>query len=243
MIHIAICEGDYKIAHKLEDILLEAGRRAQIEMDLDVYYAGISLQQKIAEGYRYDIAFLEIEGGEACMEVAEAIRRVDTKVLLVFGASSNQALIKLFSVNTFSVLMKPYNPREVDAILRTAYRKVCSRKFYFVYRYKKQEYKLLCEDIIYFESKRRRLEIHLKDGRTEIFNGKLDDIENKLKGGWIPFLRVHQSYLVNFHEVRCRECARIHMKNGETLPISSNRQKTFDQLYLGLLKEESGVYA
>ena len=118
---------------------------------------------------------------------------------------------------------------------------MCRSTYYFVCRYKRQEYKFACCDILYFESKRRKIEIHLADGQVESFNGRLNEIESKLNRGIIPFLRAHQSYLVNFHSITARGRTKILLHNGEILPISSNRQKEFEQVYNGLLREESAA--
>lgn len=240
MVHVAICDSDCGMAHKLEDILLDIVEKKHIEIDADVYYNGEGLEKQVIAGCRYDIAFLEIQmTGKNGIEVAREIRKYDEKVLLVFGSASEKDLKKLFRLNVFSFLKKPYAECEVKRTFWEAYRRVCSRTYYFVCRYKKQEYKFACGDILYFESKRRKIEIHLEDGHVESFNGKLNEIESKLNRGMIPFLRAHQSYLVNFHSIIARSRTKIHLHNGEILPISSNRKKEFEQVYGELLKEES----
>ena len=73
------------------------------------------------------------------------------------------------------------------------------------------------------------------------FNGKLSEIEQKMSDGKIPFLRVHQSYLVNYYLIRSRTKIEITLVNGKKLPISEERQKYFNQQYSHLLGGEINV--
>ena len=91
---------------------------------------------------------------------------------------------------------------------------------------------------MYFESSGRKISIHTKDGNVEKFNGKLLEVEEQLKGGKIPFLRIHQSYLVNYHHIRSRSKTVVTLINGTKLPISEDRRKNFGKQYGKLLGGE-----
>lgn len=238
MIHIAICEGNYGNAHRLEEILSNAGNKYQIRMDLDVYYDGGYLESRVRDGYRYDIIFLEIgmKNG-AGEELAVTIPSVDHRAILVFGAVNERELLDFLESGSVNTLLKPYAEQKVERIFWELCKRVRSRKHYFIYRYKKTEYKIPSENVDYFESNGRRVEIHMVDGRVEVFNAKLDSVERKLKSGGNPFLRVHQSYLVSFHAIRGREGSRLLLQNGECLPISNKRQREFERVYESFLTE------
>ena len=91
---------------------------------------------------------------------------------------------------------------------------------YFTFSYKHEEYKILCKEILYFESNARKVTIYTQNGEHYTFNGKLSEIEQKMSDGKIPFLRVHQSYLVNYYLIRSRTKIEITLVNGKKLPIS-----------------------
>ena len=61
----------------------------------------------------------------------------------------------------------------------------------------KADYKIQINNISYFESAGRLINIIHKDGAGK-FYGKLNNIEKQLGDSKIPFLRIHQSYLVNY---------------------------------------------
>ena len=83
-------------------------------------------------------------------------------------------------------------------------------------------------NIVYFESKNRVITIHLNDGTSDVFYGKLNDIQKELESSSQYFFRIHQSYLVNYKYV-CRmnySSMTINYGNNEfCLKISENRQK------------------
>jgi DNA-binding LytR/AlgR family response regulator len=57
----------------------------------------------------------------------------------------------------------------------------------------------------------------------------------------VPFLRIHQSYLVNFRLVKARSKTHVTMIDGSKLPISADRLGMFNKQYSKLLGEEASV--
>ena len=69
----------------------------------------------------------------------------------------------------------------------------------------------------------------------------MSEVERKLEKGKIAFLRIHQSYLVNYHAIKARSRTEITLINGKMLPISEERKKEFSQKYIRLLGDEIDV--
>ncbi len=107
--------------------------------------------------------------------------------------------------------------------------------------YNNQEFKIPCKDILYYESRGRQISIYEKSGEVHVFNGKLSDVEKNLEKGKIPFLRIHQSYLVNYFLIRSRTKSEVILINGTILPISEDRQKKFSIDYGKMLRGEINV--
>ena len=105
---------------------------------------------------------------------------------------------------------------------------------YFEYRFNKVPYKLPINSIIYFESSGRLINIKHKEGNGK-FYGKLSNIEKQLKDGKIPFLRIHQSYLVNYRYVCKISYSNVILFDGTVLQISEDRQKVIRERYNDLL--------
>ena len=135
-------------------------------------------------------------------------------------------------------LVKPIDRDSFAQIFLEANQRICSRNHFFSFKYKSQEYKVLCKEILYFESKARQINIHVRDGNKYVFNGKLLEVEKGLSSGKVTFLRIHQSYLVNYLLIKSRSKSNVTLINGEVLPISEDRQKEFSKEYGRLLRGE-----
>lgn len=144
-------------------------------------------------------------------------------------------------LDVFGFIKKPIDEEILTKTFLETYQRVCSKMVYFTFSYKHEEYKILCKEILYFESNARKVTIYTQNGEHYTFNGKLSEIEQKMSDGKIPFLRVHQSYLVNYYLIRSRTKIEITLVNGKKLSISEERQKYFNQQYSHLLGGEINV--
>ena len=193
-------------------------------MNIDVFYSGRELKRQVTSGTKYDIIFLDIQMKDG-ITAAENIRKVDDNVLLIYVSGYDKYMMELFRLDVFGFIKKPIDEEILTKTFLETYQRVCSKMVYFTFSYKHEEYKILCKEILYFESNARKVTIYTQNGEHYTFNGKLSEIEQKMSDGKIPFLRVHQSYLVN----------------GKKLPISEERQKYFNQQYSHLLGGEINV--
>ena len=64
--------------------------------------------------------------------------------------------------------------------------------------------------------------------------GKLNEIENSLKSCKVSFLRVHQSFLVNYKHVRGQSYDFVVMDNGMKISISEDRRKNISEQYCSM---------
>jgi len=239
MVKIAICDDETAIAGGIESLILEICRREGIAVDTEVFFSGEELEREFQKKDRYDLLYLDIQmKGENGIEAAKHIRKIDENVLLIYVSGYDKYLMELFRLDVFSFIKKPVAEAEFEKTLLDAIEKISSRNFYFTYRYKSEEHKIPCCEIMFMESSGRQLHIHLKSGETETFNGKLNDAEKQLSEGKVPFLRIHQSFLVNYHLIKSRSKTEVTLVNGRKLPISEDRQKKFSWDYGKLLGGE-----
>ena len=94
-------------------------------------------------------------------------------------------------------------------------------------------HKIPIKDILYFESKKRKVYIVTEKNIFELY-GKLNDIEKSLKNGKIVFLRIHQSFLVNYRHVDVLAYDFVIMDNGKQLSISEDRRKLTSEQYCAM---------
>lgn len=103
-----------------------------------------------------------------------------------------------------------------------------SNKRLFEFNYNKELYRIPINDIIYIESNRRIIYIFVNNtvlSNKYKFYGKLNDVEKGISNNYkIPFIRIHQSFLVNYKYVTKLSLNCVELFTGSKLPISENRR-------------------
>lgn len=239
MIKIAICDDEKVITSQIDNIIHNICMKRDIPVNTDVFFSGYGLEKEIASGTKYDLIYLDIQmdNGDG-IAVAKKIREKDENVLFIYVSGYDKYMMELFRLDVFAFIKKPVEFKNFEKIFLDANRKVCNKRFYFSFSYRNEEYKIPCIDISYFESNGRKVNVHIRDGSVVAYNGKLSEVEVMLQNGKIPFLRIHQSYLVNYHHIRSRSKIAITLLDGSKLPISENRQKRIGTQYSRILRDE-----
>lgn len=241
MLSIAICDDEPLIAHQMESILLEIEKNNFIKIDeIDVFYSANELETSLCTGTIYDIIYLDIKMPKINgIEIAQVIRRYCSKTLFIFVSSYEQYWRELFEVEAFRFLSKPIDKQLFYKYFLAAIDKIKKNDAFFDFTYKHHVYRIPINNIIYFESNGRYIAIHLLDGTLQEFRGKLDDIEDKINNNDIHFLRIHQSYFINYQHILCMSRSQVQLINKTKLPISYEKQKSVRMIFTALL---GGLY-
>lgn len=231
MINLAICDDDIPITGKIEMLLHKMGKENIIDIETEVFWDGQELAEAIEKGNRFDIIYLDIEmKKEDGISVAKRIRKSDKNTLIIYVTNHENYMKSSFSVRPFRFLLKPIKEKEFVRSFLDAYEEISNNDYYFRYRYKRINYKVHIREILYFESQKRKISIVTTDGIVDIY-GRLKDIETSLKSCKTTFLRIHQSYLVNYKHILGQAYDYVIMSNDRMLPISEDRRKMIRQAY------------
>lgn len=230
MMKIAICDDDIAFTGTLENMVMQVEGFMGIHMETEVFFDGDTFVKRFQGGSRYDLIFLDIEmktmNGIA---VARSIRKLDKSVLLIYVSGYDHYLKELFEVEPFRFLSKPIDKNLFYHYFHDVCQRVIETEKYYEYKYNKEVIKVLINDIVYFESRNRVIYIFFKNGFIQKFYGKLNNVEKKLVEGNKFFLRIHQSFLVNYDYVRKINFSNMVLSFGDgketTLKISEDRQK------------------
>ena len=188
----------------------------------------------MAAGGGFDIIYLDIEmDKEDGISAAKRIRVYDKNVLIIYVTSHENHMKESFAVRPFQFLVKPVNENQMESCFMAAYEDICSGDFYFRYSYQHINHKVPIRDILYFESNKRKVYIVTEEEILELY-GKLNEIENRLKECKASFLRVHQSYLVNYKHVKGQSYDFVVMDNGKKISISEDRRKMISEQYCSM---------
>lgn len=235
---VAVCDDDLIFASKIEALLIEISKKSSVEMDIEVYSDGMELWEDISGGKVFELLYLDIEMAKLNgIDVAKKIRENDTNIIIIYISGYDNYLIDLFEVEPFRFIKKPVDKRIFEKYFYKAYERIAHEEVYFEYKFMKIQHKILIKDIMYFESSGRLINIVTKiDIRR--FYGKLNQIEKELEKGKYPFLRIHQSYLINYRFIKEISFTKVVLINGKELQISEDRRKKIRKKYNELLEGE-----
>lgn len=236
MINIAICDDDVAITSSIEKKLDKISKELVIDINCAVFFDGFTLVENIRQGTYYDLIYLDIEMRKIDgITAAELIRNMEIPALIVYISNHEKYLKELFNTEPFRFISKPINEIEFRSVFFDAHKRICQNLKYFSYTYNKKIIKVPLGIINYFESKNRIIHIYttkkiitpslVYDESECKFYGKLNDVEKQLADSNVHFIRIHQSYLVNFDYIKSMNFTTVTMSNGVMLQISNDKQK------------------
>lgn len=167
-----------------------------------------------------DIVLLDMKmDGMDGLATGARIREKYSNCVIIYVTNYLEYAIDAFHVNAHRYIIKDKLHDELVEALNSAIVKFNETPTYFAYKKHKQEFCLLCSNILYFESLRREIRIYTTGDSNISFYGKISDIADKVDNK--IFRRCHQSYIVNMDYIQEVSKKEIKMKNGDIVPVSS----------------------
>lgn len=234
MINIAICDDDRAFTESVELLLCRIASEQGIAISCEVFYDGSDLIGAVMEQRMcFDLVYLDIEMDDLDgIHTALALREAEIPTLIVYLSGHEEYWKDLFRTEPFRFLSKPIEKAAFYQIFLDAYERIQKRVGYFTFFYKKFHYRIPFDRITCFESKGRVITIHL--ARTGIeekvplqdrFYGKMNETEKQVAAMNGRFLRVHQSFLVNFDYIKALSASEVVLLDGRKFQVSEDRSK------------------
>lgn len=227
---IAICDDDISFTSRLEEIIKQESVNYGKKPEIDVFFDGETLVKSIEDGQSYSMIFLDIEMKRMNgITAARRIRQLDRYTLIIYISSYDDYLKELFEVEPFRFISKPLQLQKLKQYFGEAIRKIEGLNNIYSYSYNKEEYTVPIKEIVYFESNKRLINIRLNDGTEQSFYGKLNNVEKEIQKINKHFIRIHQSFLVNYSYVKKMTYSEVvleHNYDELVLRISEDRRST-----------------
>ena len=241
MLNIAVCDDEQKIGTELENFLIDILDKLNVEYEIDVFISGEKLYQHMEAGTHYDLIFLDIEFAKNeinGVEVGRLIRNAhqNNLVAIVYISWEQKYSMQLFDIRPLNFLIKPLKHDKIEHTVRT-YLKISGRQMgAFTYKIGHDTFKAQIKDIVYLESRDRKLILHLANGKNVEFYGSLKEVyEKQLKG--LDFLFIHASYVVNFDYITSIKYNQLILTGVLTpLPISQAKKNEVRKCYYSIMK-------
>lgn len=223
MIRIAIVEDSAEVRDQLVGYLHRYERQFGRMFDLTTFADG----DEIVSDYRavYDIILLDIQMRRMDgMAAAEAIRKVDRDVILIFITNMAQFAIRGYAVDALDYILKPVPYFAFSRQLQKAVERLRRRqKTFLTVPVEGGLRRVDVATLYYLESEGHYVRLYTEDGEL-LTAGSLKAYEEKLANK--PFVRCNSGYLVNLAQVLGVQQNTVQV-GPYTLQISRPKKKAF----------------
>ena len=232
MFKIAICDDVPSVCSDLKAMIMDMKNDLIYkEITIDTFYSGEALIDNIKEENLYDLIFLDIElekinGVEVGHIIREQMEDYVTKIIYI--SSKDIYDRQLFDVQPLHFLKKPIDSKKVFDDIQLAMKISEKENRNFEFKSFRNTIKVPYRDILYFESRGRKVFlVGTKNNYT--FYGNIKDLEEVLPKF---FIHPNRSYFVNYEFVTCFKFEELIMTDGSIIPISRNKRKEIRELQL-----------
>lgn len=236
MIRIAIVDDEKLIREHIKIMI----KNKQVESLIDTYSAG---EELLRTDKCYDMVFLDIQmEGINGIETARVLRQKTEDAVLIFITGIKEYVFDAFDVAAFHYLIKPIDEQKFADVFKRAVLEVGKKKpktngqIFVKTRYRNVT--LEQSDVLYIESRGKKVEIHTKTGVIDVYAG-IGELEKQLKQN---FYRCHRGYLVNLAFIMEYSNVSITLNNGECIILAKEKYGEFVKVYMRYLKNGGGIF-
>ena len=221
MVRIALVEDDANYRQELTEYLNRFSQECGEHFAISTFSDGA----EVAEGYTADFDIILMDIAMAYMDgmsAAEAIRRVDDEVVIIFLTSMPQYAMKGYSVGALDYVLKPVSYYAFSQRIQRALKRMERRaRRYISTPFKGGMRKLAVSQIAYVEVQDHDLTYHI-GGEALPAKGTLSEAEALL--GSQSFFRCNKCYLVNLEYVDRVDNNSV-LIGGEQIQVSRARKR------------------
>ena len=236
MFRVAICDDDNAICNHIDQIILNHGKENKLQIQTEVFYSGKELCKHLDSDSQFDLIFLDIEmPGLSGVDIGQRIRKTknDYNTELIYITGTNQYMRQLLDLRPLRYIEKPFTKETITEALELALQLADQLEGYFRFSIKGADYKLKYGEILYLESRLRKIFLVTQKGNFEFygnFNEQIDELPRY-------FVQIHRSYIVNINRVMAYLGNSVLMENSDELIVSQtyrNRLKEIEKIELKL---------
>ena len=205
----------------------------QPESRIEAYATG---EELLTSGKRFDIVFLDIQmEGMNGIEAARSLREKNANLgvgdtVLVFVTGIRDYVFDAFDLYAFQYLLKPIDEDKFAEVLERAVREAAKKKERRVLFIKSRNLTLDQSEILYIESRAKKVEIHTKGAAQAIeIYAAMDELEGQLGEN---FYRCHRAYIVNMDCITEYDGESITLTGGDRVYLTKKKYGEFVKAYM-----------
>lgn len=219
MIKTAICDDENFFVDELYTKIKDFFLNKRVGFSATKYMSGKALAEHARD---YDLIFLDVKmRDQDGFKTAEALRKRGFSGHLIFVTIMKDDVYKAFEYEAFDYLVKPLSKTSFEHTMDRFLRTLQNGGKQLIITRKSQQQIVNFSDILYCEVINRKIYLHLSNGNTIEYYGKISELEQRLG---VVFFKSHRSYLVNLKYITGYNANEIILDSGEKLPLSRGRK-------------------
>ena len=235
MIRIAIVDDEQIILNSIHKKIQNILNELNIKFEIQDFTSGKTALKEITKKV-FDIIFLDIDMPDISgMTIAKKIRMQEENLEIVFITNKDELVYDAIKVVPFRFIRKSRFDEEIQEALHEFIAKLNNKKIFYIFSTSNGEKTVQPTQIRYVEVSSHKLSIHMLN-ESFITSGNLKDIEEQFYT--YGFIKVHQSFLVNFRFINYIKRNEVILDNGTALPLSRSRYEKTKFEYMRLSRED-----
>ncbi len=219
MIKAAICDDEQFFVDELHTQIKRFFFNKRVEFQVTEYTNGKALAEHARD---HDLIFLDVKMDEQDgFKTAEMLRNRGFAGQLIFVTIMKDEMHKAFEYEAFDYLVKPLSKTSFEHTMDRFMRTLETGGKQLIITHKNDRHIINLSDVLYCEVINRKINLHLSDGNTVEYYGKIFELEKRLGA---DFFKSHRSYLVNLKYITGYNSYEITLDDGGRLPLSRGRK-------------------
>lgn len=219
MINTVICDDEKFFVDELHTRIKDYFLDKRVECHISEYSSGKSLLEHVTD---CDLLFLDVKmEDQDGFKTAEILRKNGFSGCLIFSTIMKDDMYRAFEYEAFDYLVKPFSQGSFERTMERFLSTLGTNKNQMIVSFRGQKSIIKSEDILYCEIINRKISLHLSDGRTVEYYGKISELEKSLDGN---FFKSHRSYLVNLRHILSCGSNEITVFGNKKIPLSRSRR-------------------
>ena len=233
MIQIAVCDDEKKVLDDISGKVRNAF--AEINCPAEIFQTDnpFELVEHI-KNTAIDVLFLDIDMPSLSgMDIAQFLMDSNTNILLVFVTSHDTLVYQSFRYHPFGFIRKNHFDEEIGTVVTGIVDELQKRNEYFSFKTNEGFFKVLFEDILYFESESNYINLYCTDNQFR-FRSTITSLEKELSAK--GFIRTHKGFLVNQQHIFAIKGDNIELSNKQLLPIGRTNRESVKKTILRYMR-------